>query len=267
MHNECLSNHLRQTSSHSPLAFTCYLFTLTLWQAASVLITCQLANCSLVMQTFIRGEAALEAELILLDELWVEQKNHSFSGPNGNEGTIWPPPLTSSSENCSLALQIESSRVIISASSSRSALGLQEMRPWSLCHRVIWGQHACISFFLRTYWVYSYSCGADFPGLRPSVAAPRSRRLPFPPGCPSTRQTGSWSPLWTGRWAWRPSCIAPGQGWAAAGTPSFPLAPREQQEYAAAQTPVLTNLSIWQEEFGLFPVQASTSLTKAKYMI
>lgn len=86
------------------------------------------------------------------------------------------------------------------------------------------------AFFCRwTYWACSYSCGADFPGLRPSAAAPRSRRLPFLPGCPSAPQTGSWSPLWTGRWAWRLSCIAPGRGSEAAGTPFFLSAPGKQR--------------------------------------
>lgn len=78
-----------------------------------------------------------------------------------------------------------------------------------------------------TYWVYSYSCGGDFLGSRPSAAAPRSRRLPFPPGWPSARQTGCGSPLWTERWAWCLFCIAPGQGSVAAETPSFPLAPKK----------------------------------------
>lgn len=97
-----------------------------------------------------------------------------------------------------------------------------------------------------TYWVCSCSCGADFPDVGPSVAAPRSCTLLFPPGCPSTRQTGSWSPLWTGRWPWHLPCIAPGPVLAVAGTPSFPLAPRKQQNKSTAKY-LSANLSIQED--------------------
>lgn len=62
-----------------PFAFTCSLLTLTLWQAPSVFITWRLADWSLVMQTFIRGRFANEAELIALDELNLYREDFFFS--------------------------------------------------------------------------------------------------------------------------------------------------------------------------------------------
>lgn len=61
-----------------PFAFTCSLLTLTLWQAPSVFITWRLADWSLVMQTFIRGRFANEAELIVLDELNLYREDFFF---------------------------------------------------------------------------------------------------------------------------------------------------------------------------------------------